>query len=549
MTSTPGSYYLYPGTPSPDWWNASSNPQSIGAGTSEQGYGWGVPGFGQAPVQINPANLAGLSDPNLAPGYIPGSSRYNQYDLSQGTLFGNIGGVLSNLNYGVGGPGDPTNGTEPQTPDEWIQGGKLFTWSGNMGKIPGTEGLDYIATLFGRSDTPSGIGTPAWNAPKQYWDGLAQAIAKGVVTPTNRGWAALQAKGYTPQQVGGAAVQQAASVGVQPTGAGASGSSTGAGGAQGGTATQNALASIAASQAADQAARLAYTSWQMRTGDEQLAMQKAQQAWTQTFQEKQAEASALGTYGGQQTQQAQQQAFAQEMSRAQFQFQQDQAELAQRLAEAGLTGTYQGQATMAKLQQDFQQRMTELQSRMTEAGLTGTYNGQQTQQAQQQAWSQGFQQQQADRSTGMGLLQLQSSLSGPRDWAKYWQLSASAPQGMTSALQSLAGQYNFAPGAQGTPGAATLQSRTADLLSGGQLGQGGQQQPAQPTAGGDPAQSGTVPNPWQFNLQNYARMAPSLQQGVLGGLEASGLYGPDVEAQLRAAAPRYTGPSTAQVGF
>ena len=50
--SAPGSTYLYPGTPSPSWWNAPTNPWSIGAGTSEQGYGWGVPGFGQDPIQI-----------------------------------------------------------------------------------------------------------------------------------------------------------------------------------------------------------------------------------------------------------------------------------------------------------------------------------------------------------------------------------------------------------------------------------------------------------------------------------------------------------------
>jgi hypothetical protein len=537
MTSTPGSYYLYPGTPSPAWWNAPSNPWSIGAGTSEQGYGWGVPSFGAQPIQIDPSYLTYLQGQTTGQvgGYIPGSGTFNQWDLSKPGLVGTVGGVPDqNLRYGQGGTGDPTTGREPQTPDEWLNGPKAFSWEGNMGQTDATRGLDYIANLFGRPDAgTSGISTAAWSAPAAYWQGLAQAVQAGTVKASAFGLKALAAKGFNVQPPGGAVDL--------------GGGTGGAGGTGGTNATQTALASIAASQAADQAARLAYTQWQMRTGDEQLAMQKAQQAWSQTYQEKQAEASYLGTYGGQQTQQAQQQAFAQEMSRAQFQFQQDQAELAKRLAEAGLTGTYQGQATMAKLQQDFNMKMTELQSRMTEAGLTGTYNGQQTQQAQQQQWSQNFQQQQADRSTGMGLLQLQSSLSGPRDWAKYWGLSASAPQGMTSALQSLAGQYNFAPGAQSTPGPATLQSRTADLLAGGQLGSGGQPQTAQPSTAGAEAQN--VPNPWQFNLQNYARMAPSMQQGVLGGLEASGLYGPDVEAQLRAAAPRYTGPSTAQVGF
>jgi hypothetical protein len=269
----------------------------------------------------------------------------------------------------------------------------------------------------------------------------------------------------------------------------------------------------------------------MRTGDEKLAMEKAQQAWTQAFQSEQQKAASLGTYQGQDTLAKLNQEFQQRMAQAQLE-----------LNRAGLTGTLEGQKTLAALNQEYQQRVQA-------AGLTGQWEGQETLAAQQQRWQQQYQQQQADRSTGMGLLQLQSTLSGPRDWAKYWGLAASAPQGMTSALQSLAGQYNFAPGGQGTPGAATLQSRTQDLLSGGQLGQGGQQQPAQPTAGGAPAQSGTVPNPWQFNLQNYARMAPSMQQGVLGGLEASGLYGPDVEAQLRAAAPKFSGPSSTQIAF
>lgn len=214
---------------------APSTPGTIGAGTAGIQYGYGVPYFGGPQQQINGANLAGLADPNLSPGYIPGSGTYNQFNLANGQLFGNIAGVLSNLNYGVGGPGDPTNGTEPQTPDQWIQGGKLFNWQGNMGTAAtGTQGLDYIATLFGRSDTPSGIGTPAWNAPKQFWDGLGQAIAQGKVQPTNRGWAALLAKGYTPQQLGGQAVAQAQSVGVQANGQGSSGGGgTGTGGANG----------------------------------------------------------------------------------------------------------------------------------------------------------------------------------------------------------------------------------------------------------------------------------------------------------------------------
>jgi hypothetical protein len=520
----PGSYYLYPGTPSPAWWNAPTNPWSIGANTSEQGYGWGVPGFGQQPIQIAPDYLEYLKGQTTGErgGYIPGSGTFNQWNLSQPGLVGTVGGVANqNLRYGQGGTGDPTTGREPQTPEEWLNGPKAFTWQGNMGQTAATKGLDYIASLFGRPDAgTSGISTAAWSAPDSYWQGLAQAVQAGTVQASAFGLKALAAKGHPVNPPGGA-------VTISPTGQVTGGGTGGTGSS--GDATQNALGSIAASQAADQAARLAYTQYQMRTGDERLAMEKAQQAWSQTFQAEQQKAASLGTYQGQDTLAKLQQEFQQRMQQAQLE-----------LSRAGLLGTLEGQKTLAALNQEYQQRVQE-------AGMTGQWNGQETLQAQQQKWQQQYQQQQADRSTGMGLLQLQSSLSGPRDWAKYWGLAASAPQGMTSALQSLAGQYNFAPGGQGTPGVATLQSRTQDLLSGGQLGQGGQQQAAQPSAAGAQAQSGAVPNPWQFNLQSWNQMAPSMQQGVLGGLEAQGLYGPDIEAQLRAAAPRYQGPAGTQV--
>jgi len=480
MTSTPGSYSLYPGTPSPDWWNAPTNPMSIGAGTSEQGYGWGVPAFGAAPVQILPANLAGLSNPALAPGYIPGSGTYNQYDLSQGTLFGNIGGVLSNLNYGVGGRGDPTNGLEPQSPEDWVTGEWAFTWDGNLGTRwnNGTEGLDFIPTLFGRGDTASGVSTAAANAPPQYWEGLAQAVAKGIVKPSAHGWQILKSKGYTAEKIGGVAPQQAAAV--------LSGGAGGAGAA--GDATQNALASIAASQAADQAARQAFVLWQMRTGDEQLAMQKAQAEWSRVFQERQ-------------------QSFSE--------------------------GT-------------------------TAAGLTGQYNGAQTQQAQQQAFAQDLAnrqfaatQQQNQAGNALALLSQQSALQGPRSWAAYQALNQNTPGGLKDMLAGFAGQYGFAGSVgSGTPGAATLQSRTQDLLSGGQLGSAGQQQAAQPTAGGTPAQNGfALPAPNQINLANYQNATPSQREMLLGAFESQGYWGPDVEAQIRNSAPRFAGPTGTQVAL
>lgn len=171
------------------------------------------------------------------PGYLPGSATYNQWDLRKPGLLGTVAGTPNvNLRYGQGGTGDPTNGSEPQTPQQWVQGGKLFnstrTSNWGQGDQAGT-GLDYIATTFLRPDTPSGINTSAWGAPEPYWQGLAQQIAAGNIQPTNRGWALLQARGMTPQKIGGAALQAAQSVGVQASGQGANANSGGPGGSGG----------------------------------------------------------------------------------------------------------------------------------------------------------------------------------------------------------------------------------------------------------------------------------------------------------------------------
>ena len=62
------------------------------------------------------------------------------------------------------------------------------------------------------------------------------------------------------------------------------------------------------------------------------------------------------------------------------------------LAEAGLTGTYQGQQTLAVIQQKFNQAVAE-------AGLTGTYNGAPTMEAVNQ-----------QNQTALGLMGLQAQL-------------------------------------------------------------------------------------------------------------------------------------------
>ena len=287
---------------------------SIGAGTQWTAPGWGVPGFGQDPIQIAQQNWAVLNDPKmqaaLAPGYIPGSGTYNQYNLANGGLFGNVAGQMSNLRYGQGGTGDPTTGLEVQTPQQIVNGPKLFnstrTSNWGQGDQAGT-GLDYIATLFLRPDTPSGINTAAWSAPQQFWTGLGEQIAKGQIQPTKEGWAVLAQKGLTPDKIGGAAPAQAAQAGAGGAGTGPMGPGT---------------------QAFNyQAAYMDYLSARMKNLEipgmenqnqqfhDQLAFEQAKQAFLekfqqQTFSEQQrqfneqnalAQGQLLGSFNGQET--------------------------------------------------------------------------------------------------------------------------------------------------------------------------------------------------------------------------------------------------------
>ena len=437
--SAPGSTYLYPGTPSPSWWNAPSNPWSIGAGTSEQGYGWGVPGFGQDPIKILTEYLPYLQSQTTGQrgGYIPGSGTYN-IPPGPARPAGNDRRECPTRTCVRAGraPATPPPGREAQTPEEWVQGGPLWTSTvtSNWGQTAGDGGLDYIANLFLRSDTPSGIGTPAWSAPERLLAGPRPGDRRRTHPAHGAGLAAALRRRAIRRRRSGARPPSRPPAWVAQEGQAAR------------AGIEGAYASIIAMQQAQVAAQIAYTEWLMRSGDEKLAMEKAQQAWSQKFQE-------VG------------QAYA------------------QRATTAGITGQWDGQDTMAMQQQKYAQDLA-----------NRTF-------AEQQLQNQN--------ATGLGLLQAQSQLQGPRDWAKYWQMSASAPQGLTSALSSLAGRYNFAPGDQGTPGPATLQSRTQDLLSGGQQGAGA---PAGTGGTGD----GQAGNAWGWNLQNWQRMAPSMQQGVLG---------------------------------
>jgi hypothetical protein len=305
-------------------WN---NPYSIGAGTSSVPYGWGVPGFGQAPIDIIDSYMPYLNNPNISPGYIPGSGTYNQYRLDQPGLFGTVAGQPVNLRYGQGGTGDPTTGREVQTPQEVVQGPKLFnstrTSNWGQGDQAGT-GLDYIATLFLRSDTPSGINTAAWSAPQAFWQGLGQQIQQGNIQPTKEGWAALAQKNITPQQLGPAAVQQAQQAGYG--GAGAAGGGTGPMGA--GTQAFNYQASyLDYLTAMMNNVSIPQLQNQNQQFHDELAFNQAKQKWLEQYQQQ--------TFGE---------------SQRQF-------DLLQGIRQAQTTGMYNGQKTLAAQAQEQQTAM------------------------------------------------------------------------------------------------------------------------------------------------------------------------------------------------
>lgn len=366
-----------------------------------------------------PQNLSVLTNPTqqaaAAPGYIQGSSTYNQYPLSQGGLFGNVAGVMSNLRYGQGGTGDPTTGREPQTPQEWLNGPRAFGWTGNFGQPggPGAQGQDYIANLFGRPDAgSSGIATAAWSAPDQYWAELAQLVQSGQVQASAFGLKALAAKGHPVNPPGG------------PVDLGASGRTAGGtagGGANGSdSALQDYYATITANAQAMQAAQLAYQDWYMRTQDDEQAFQHAQQTYENTWQE----------------------------SMFEYKKQQDQWNLQQSAGYFDVNGVRT--PTLAGIAQD--------------ASLTGLYNGKPT-----------FQREQYETGEMNNLLSLQAGLRGPENYAQYLKVLGSTPQGMRDVVNAAAGRFQMPSTSGVTPGQQTrpadVQSLLNDVTSGGAAAQ------------------------------------------------------------------------------
>jgi hypothetical protein len=189
---------------------------------------------------------------------------------------------------------------------------------------------------------------------------------------------------------------------------------------------------------------------------------------------------------------------------------------------AGLTGQFNGADTMAMQQQRFTQGISE-------AGVTGTYQGQDT-------MAKINQQNQAAQA----LLNLQAQLQGPRNWSAYQRTFGATPQGLKDVMGAFMGRYQL-PGSQSATAAGAQGGQQSVAGLGGDILSG--------TYGQDGESGLAAMNPRQADVSNWARMAPSAKEMVLGNYEQSGWYGPDVEKMIQGAAPKYAGPSGASYNF
>lgn len=385
------------------------------------------------------------------PGYVPGSGTYNQWRLDTPGLFDASG---YNLQTGSGGPGDPNTGREPQSPAEWLNAPQLFvkTISENLPDqfAPALNGFlrgDNIAA------GKSGLGSPQ-PTPEQFAN-LREAMAAGVLQPTEWGARYLRSQGQS----------YSGPVAPTPAGTAGGGGAPGGGGAAGGMTTEDTYwQNRAAVESADQAARLTYLQWQMSTGNDRLAMEKAQQAWSQKF----AEESRAQQFG---------------------------------LQEAGVTGYYGGNPTLAR-------------------------------QAQEQG-------------TALNLLQLGAGLRGPANYLSYLRTLGNTPQGLKDLVNGLAGQYQFAFSPGQTPG-STFERQSLGTIARDMAG-------AAPAGGGMSvdASGAVLPSGDQWNARNFGIIAKNpTQLGLTRNLyEESGRDWNQEYANFLNSLPRYGGPQRAQISW
>lgn len=229
---------------------------------------------------------------------------------------------------------------------------------------------------------------------------------------------------------------------------------------------------IAATQAATQAADAAYKAALIQHGNDQLAFDKAKQAYQETYNQKLLD------------------------------IQQEQAGKQFGLAEAGVTGTYQGAPTLAA--------------------------------------------QTAHDQTALNLLQLGSQLRGPSNYFQYAQTLGNTPNGMRDLINGLAGRYQFASSPGATPGSqyeaasvgtlardAAAGAPTSGVLAPGQVRAGG--------VGGIPQTPPALPAGNQWNARNFGIIAKNpTQLGLLqSAYDASGQDFGTAYSDFLASLPKY----------
>lgn len=299
---------------------------------------------------------------------------------------------------------------------------------------------------------------------------------------------------------------------------------------------------------AQQAAYQAYLNARLNLDTDQLAFNKATQAFNNTI----TEANLTGSYQGSQTLAGQKQA----------------ADIAAQTA--GITGYYTapGQASMADAPGQLQSMRDKAASLKAAAdaataALSANPNDLSTRQAAtaavdaytaaQNDWvarspalmaagSTGAQgtptlaRQQFEASTATDYLKLISGLRGPSDYVQYLKVLGSTPGGLRDLVGAAAGQYRPATGA--STGVATTPASLGGLIGDATSGGAGGT-----TYGQYMQQTAGLPLPNQISSAAYNAFTDSQKQLLLGAYEAQGWNPADVADLYKQSLPRYAGPA------
>jgi hypothetical protein len=166
-----------------------------------------------------------------------------------------------------------------------------------------------------------------------------------------------------------------------------------------------------------------------------------------------------------------------------------------------------------------QRQFNELQG-LRQGELTGSYNGQQTLASRAE-----------QNQTSLGYLNLLSQLRGPGDIFQYMKVLNGTPGGMRDLVNAASGAYRMPSSSGGGPTVGGGYSNPANLDS--LLSQ------MNNPNWGQEAQNLNLPLPNQINALALQRMNPSQQQALMGAYEAAGYNPQDVLSIFQNAMPRY----------